>query len=210
MKKEGNATDFLNAVKKDIPLTELYTVVKTCSTNEKNNLVAVLKQIGDKLAREAFIGFKYLLEIWNRKGELIYQRQLKHQVRSWSLSSFQNTFIYLTDRGDEKDGEDYFHVVHLKDMPWIACKEVNEVKIPDWTGVAKEARLETEADYYGKQRVPECTGINVCVSKERFVEEGESSEFGFLWVCDSKEIHVANLDQLMDKTSAVGFRKLPF
>ena len=59
-------------------------------------------------------GGRYLIQVWNKKGNMIFQRSIGYQVRAWAISRHNETFIYLLDKKDEKDGGDYFHMVELK------------------------------------------------------------------------------------------------
>ena len=102
---------------------------------------------------------------------MIYQRPLKHKVRAWGISRHNNTFIYLLDPKDEKDGGDYFHMVELKFTEFISSRQANEKKIRDWTGLCRDPRSVNE--------------LTFAIDKENLFYVGSSTE---IWVVNLTKI----------------------
>lgn len=51
-------------------------------------------------------GYKYLLQVWSKSGELIFEKSLRQPVCNWNISS--NIFIF-----QEKIDSSEIHVVRL-------------------------------------------------------------------------------------------------
>ena len=88
----------------------------------------------------SFYGGKYLIQVWNDKGNMVFQRALNNKIRTWGFSRHNNTFIYVLDPQDERDGGDYFHMVQLNFTEYISSKQANERKIKDWTGLCRDPK----------------------------------------------------------------------
>ena len=78
---------------------------------------------------------------------MIFQRPINYKVRAWGLSRHKNTFIYLLDNRDERDGGDYFHMVSLNSEEYISSKQANEKKIKDWTGLCENQKSVDELTF---------------------------------------------------------------
>jgi hypothetical protein len=74
--KSSTSRDFMDEVTYEVPLKGLYRVQKTCSSNEGCPFQAVLLQIRDKRLRLMYGNATHLIQVWNKNGEMVYQRSL--------------------------------------------------------------------------------------------------------------------------------------
>lgn len=71
MKRLMGASDFFDAVAKDVPLNELLSIKRHCNFNEDQIYCPILVQIMDPKLQEHYQG-NYLLEVWNKQGCMVY------------------------------------------------------------------------------------------------------------------------------------------
>jgi hypothetical protein len=72
--------------------------------------VGVLLQIKDMVLRSIFRG-KYLLQVWKKGGEKIFQKILNSEISAWTC--YDDILIFRTPEGNEFD--DCITIVDLKD-----------------------------------------------------------------------------------------------
>ena len=75
-----------------VPLNRLYEVLASCQYNEDGYFCPVLVRIKDEKIRMKNNNFEYLLQVWNRKGEMVFERALRQPVCNWNISG--NHFIF--------------------------------------------------------------------------------------------------------------------
>lgn len=59
---------------------------------------------------ELHLGAKILLQVWNRKGDKVFQKRLQAAVTQWAICF--HFFIFKTNAPD--DDSDYFQILNLK------------------------------------------------------------------------------------------------
>ena len=75
MKRDENSELYLDAVKKDAPLDQLFKVVQDCYQDQNLPICPLLVEVIHKDLITLY-GGKYLIQVWNNKGCMIYQRPL--------------------------------------------------------------------------------------------------------------------------------------
>ena len=60
-----------------VPLHELYNVIASCNYNAENYFCPVLVKIIDQETLIKNDMYLYLLQVWSRKGEMVYERKLR-------------------------------------------------------------------------------------------------------------------------------------
>ena len=69
-----------------VPIDELYKVVASCNYNINNYYCPVLVKIVDPVILSRNMSMPYLLQVWNRLGEMIFERPLKQPISNWNIS----------------------------------------------------------------------------------------------------------------------------
>ena len=100
--------DYIDKVMFKVPLSKLYKVIASCQFNEKGYFCPVLVQIMDSEVRREHANMEYLLQVWTRKGEMVFEKPLAQRVHSWNISN--NKFIFQ----EQKDSKDIY-VIRLCD-----------------------------------------------------------------------------------------------
>ena len=54
---------------------------------------------------------RFILQVWDQKGEITYQTTLSQRPVSWFITF--NTFVFKPHDDDQEDGHDYYHIVFL-------------------------------------------------------------------------------------------------
>ena len=60
----------------NIPLQDLYTIKKTCSTNEDNPYCPIVLKINDPNLVKLYDG-EYLIQVWHKNKVKLFERVLK-------------------------------------------------------------------------------------------------------------------------------------
>lgn len=78
----------MEAVKYIVPLCELYKVLASCNFSEANDFCPVLLEIIDKdvLKFQKNKDQKYLLQVWSKNGDLVFEKALEAPVVNWNIS----------------------------------------------------------------------------------------------------------------------------
>lgn len=80
--------EMLNSVMYKVPLDKLYRVVASCNYNSMNYYCPVLVEVMDKEALKIHGEDKpFLLQVWNLKGEMVFERALKQPVANWNIAN---------------------------------------------------------------------------------------------------------------------------
>ena len=80
--------EMLNALKFSVPLDKLYKVVASCNYNQANLYCPVIVEVIDSVAKERYGANKpYLLQLWNKKGEMVFERPLEQPVANWNIAN---------------------------------------------------------------------------------------------------------------------------
>ena len=78
----------LNDIISTIRLDELYRVVASCNYNHVSLYCAVLIEImDDKAKKRNGVEKPYLLQVWNKKGMMLFERALRQPVSNWNMAN---------------------------------------------------------------------------------------------------------------------------
>ena len=75
-----------------VPLSKLYKVVASCNYNEDNLFCPVLVKIINEKIRTINKGHTYLLQVWNRTGNMIFEKSLRNPISNWNISGDKFVF----------------------------------------------------------------------------------------------------------------------
>ncbi|CDW71887.1 wd-40 repeat protein [Stylonychia lemnae] len=104
-----NSSTFLREISYQVNLTELYKVIGSCYLNAQMEFCPVLVQINHTLLKKEY-GAEYLLQVWDRQGQKVYQRPLKSKD-----TYFRLIVIIRSDKDLGCDDDfDCYHLVNLK------------------------------------------------------------------------------------------------
>lgn len=67
----------MSKVMDSVPLKKLYKVVASCNYNEKADFCPVLLEVIDKTILEHNNGCAFLLQVWTKNGDMIFERAMK-------------------------------------------------------------------------------------------------------------------------------------
>ena len=71
-----DSSDFMHKVMYSVPLNQLYEVVASCNYDEKSNFCPVLIRIVDEKIKSFNPGKHYLVQVWTREGQIIFERAM--------------------------------------------------------------------------------------------------------------------------------------
>lgn len=54
---------------------------------------------------------KYLLQVWNQNGQMIFERSLREKPVAWFITT--NTFIYRPHKEDQEGTQDCYIIIYL-------------------------------------------------------------------------------------------------
>ena len=89
-----------------VPLKKLYKVVASCNYNENALFCPVLLEVIDKTIKKNNNGFAFLLQVWTRNGDMIFERALETPCCNWNIAN--DKFMYQ----ESHDSSDIY-LVHL-------------------------------------------------------------------------------------------------
>ena len=70
-----------------VPLAQLYRVVASCNYNLHNYYCPILIEVIDETAKEHYGSDKpFLIQVWNLKGQMVFERPLKQPVANWNIT----------------------------------------------------------------------------------------------------------------------------
>ena len=72
----SNSKKFLREVMFKVPLNKLYELVASCQYNEESDFCPVLVRVVNEKVREIIGGKRYLLQIWDTQGRMVFERPL--------------------------------------------------------------------------------------------------------------------------------------
>ena len=70
----STSRDFIDEITYSVPLDKLYKVKDSCSSNESCEYQGVLLQIKDEKLAKDYYQASHLIQVWNKKGTMILQR----------------------------------------------------------------------------------------------------------------------------------------
>jgi hypothetical protein len=109
VKVHAGSKTFLESIKKNFDLKDKYHVIRTYKSDQYHQLCPLLVEIKDKQVLDKLNGPKYLLQVWNQKGELCFERKLKHPVLEAHIT------LELIDGDCSGDFYHFVYVPHPED-----------------------------------------------------------------------------------------------
>ena len=88
-----NAKQFMKQVMYQVPLNQLYRVIASCMYSEDAQFCPVLVKIVDSDILKENSGKPYLLQVWNQRGEMIYERSMANPVANWNICGNKLLFM---------------------------------------------------------------------------------------------------------------------
>ena len=108
------ARDYTDKLTYNIPLSELYKVCASCHDTERQDFCAVLIQIVDDRIFEINGKKRYLLQIWSKKGDMVFERSLLKPVCNWAID--KDKFLFQ----EEPDSREIYLVcLFIERAPFI-------------------------------------------------------------------------------------------
>ena len=99
-KQYRTAKEFMKDVMYQVPLNKLYQVLASCNYNESGNFCPALVKIIDPNILRINKNLPFLLQVWNRKGDMVFERPLKQPITNWNISDDKFIFQEATDSPD--------------------------------------------------------------------------------------------------------------
>ena len=90
--------EMMRNIEFNVPIDELYKVVASCNYNINNFYCPVLVKIVDETILDRMTRKAYLLQVWNKLGEMVFERSLNQPVANWNISG--DIFMYQEDSKD--------------------------------------------------------------------------------------------------------------
>ena len=125
-----------------IPLNKLYELVASCQHVEGSDYCGALVRIVDDKVLKINEGKRYLLQVWQKGGKLIFEKSLKKPCVNWNITS--DTFIFQEDQ-DEPE----IYLVTLKNEEEEAKadkKDKDELKVNNRISEKVEPEEKVETD----------------------------------------------------------------
>ena len=103
--------EFMQGVRYTIPLNELYEVQASCTYDEDANYCPVLVKIIDATILVNNSNKPYLLQVWTKHGDMVFERSLMKPPCNWNVSN--DKFLFQ----EESDSPEIFVVRMFLDKP---------------------------------------------------------------------------------------------
>ena len=87
--------DLMKSMSFNVDTSKLYSIESTCINNEANPYCPVQIKINDENLATQY-GGDYLVQLWNNKQNLLFQRVRNKLVYSWNI--INNIFIFMEDK----------------------------------------------------------------------------------------------------------------
>ena len=75
-----------------MPLNKLYEVLASCQYMEGADFCPVLVKIIDDKIYNNEDQHRFLLQVWSKHGEMVFERKLRQPISNWNIS--ENKFIF--------------------------------------------------------------------------------------------------------------------
>jgi hypothetical protein len=110
-----SSKEYLKECSYSISMSDLYDVKETCHYHQGMDYCPVLIDIKATILQDKR-GAKYLLQVWKRHGEKVFERPLKNEIKHWSIS--YKYFLYKPEKdpkglGKDDEDSDYWHLVYF-------------------------------------------------------------------------------------------------
>lgn len=90
---------YMSEIETRVPLSDLYEIESTACYSENNKLCPVILKVKDKKL-QTLMDAKYLVQVWNRHKEMLYEVRLNEQVRREQMSLISNTFVLFVTKNN--------------------------------------------------------------------------------------------------------------
>ena len=92
----NSVKDYMAKVEFKIPLNKLYEIKAECRDTDSGNFCAVLLHVVDDEIKALNENKSYLLQVWKRGGQLIFERPLTKSLWCWNMTS--EKFVFQENR----------------------------------------------------------------------------------------------------------------
>ena len=82
----------MNKVQYKVPINELYEVMASCQFKENADFSPVLLRIVDDEIRAQSQDKSFLLQVWSRYGNMVFEKPMKEPCTNWNIS--ENIFVF--------------------------------------------------------------------------------------------------------------------
>jgi hypothetical protein len=86
--KQSKPENFLKQVAISIELSKLYELKQTCFLDASFESLAILLRVKDKVLFRGYNSKKYILQIWNKECQKVYQKELYRRPLMWSSNKY--------------------------------------------------------------------------------------------------------------------------
>lgn len=78
-----------------IPLNDLYELMASCMHTEGSNFCGTLVKIVDPTILALNNGLPFLLQVWKRGGQLLFEKSMRRPVANWNIK--KDKFLFQED-----------------------------------------------------------------------------------------------------------------
>jgi hypothetical protein len=110
----SSAKKFMKKVMYKVPLDKLYRIISSCQYDSKGVFCPVIVEIIDEQILTLNDGYKYLLQVWSDKGEMVFERALRKPCSNYNISGDHFVFQEETNSSDV-----YLVKLHLDEKPFV-------------------------------------------------------------------------------------------
>ena len=122
--KMSKGVDYINKIKYDVPLDNLYKIIDSCNYAEGNKYCPVILAVGKDIKPQQRLT-DYLLQVWDRQGQMLYERQLHRKLKNWGI--FGDIFLFQEDNNKDdicflklrKDAPATLFTIEVDSNKWI-------------------------------------------------------------------------------------------
>eukprot|EP00347_Sterkiella_histriomuscorum_P010355 403376619 len=160
LNEQCNPKQFLKNIQYNVEIQNLVKIVKTCYYHENMDFCAIIAEVVDEKVRKT-LGERFILQVYNRKGKIVYQRYIKYDLISWGI--FHSYFVYKLDR---REGDSHnLHIVWLD-------KKAAVMKIKDFApnDTYNYLGINNECFYYGNPSNIKIIDIKKGINDEQVME----------------------------------------
>jgi len=97
-----------------VPLDKLYRIISSCEYNEKGVFCPVIVEIIDEEILKLNDGYKYLLQVWSSKGEMVFEKSMRKPCSNYNISG--DKFVF---QEETNSSEVYLVKLHLEEKPFV-------------------------------------------------------------------------------------------
>ena len=90
--KKFNHKEYLELLESRVPLDKLYDIEASCHHTEGTDFCGLLVRIVDKKVLKINNGKPWLVQVWRRGGQLVFEKALKERIKNWNIT--QDKFLF--------------------------------------------------------------------------------------------------------------------